>query len=122
MPEKEKTLEMRIAEIEDKLAQMHISDEEMKAYHKVANAMGMSGMDAAAAPQAGTQMGTQAAGAASTLRPISINRGILCRRFCVCVCPCNCVCNCFCNECICGPCIQSGGGGGFGGGFGGFGS
>lgn len=33
----EKTLEMRVAELEDKLAQIHITEEEMRAYHKVNN-------------------------------------------------------------------------------------
>jgi hypothetical protein len=33
----EKTLEMRVAELEDKLAQIHITEEEMRAYHKVSN-------------------------------------------------------------------------------------
>jgi len=35
-----KTLEMRVAELEDKLAQLHISEEEMKTYQKVASKLG----------------------------------------------------------------------------------
>ena len=35
-----KTLEMRVAELEDKLAHLHISEEEMKTYHKVASKLG----------------------------------------------------------------------------------
>ena len=31
------TLEMRVAELEDKLAQIDITEEEMRAYHKVSN-------------------------------------------------------------------------------------
>jgi hypothetical protein len=32
----QKSLEMRVAELEDKLSKVHITEEEMKAYHKVA--------------------------------------------------------------------------------------
>jgi hypothetical protein len=35
-----KTLEMRVAELEDKLAQLHISEEEMQTYQKVASKLG----------------------------------------------------------------------------------
>ena len=38
--EQERTLEMRVAELEDKLQQMHITEEEMKAYNKVSAALG----------------------------------------------------------------------------------
>ena len=34
-----RTLEMRVAELEDKLRQMHITEDEMRAYNKVASAM-----------------------------------------------------------------------------------
>jgi len=44
---KEKSLEMRVAELEDKLSKMHITEEELKAYHKVASMIG------GASPQAG---------------------------------------------------------------------
>jgi hypothetical protein len=113
----EKTIEMRLAEIEDKLSQMHITEEEMKAYHKVSNALGMgsSTMGAStmgATPQAGAQL------------PIGVNRGISpIHRICIIRWNCACICPCgpgVCNECTCGPC-SGGGGGGFGGGFGGFG-
>ena len=56
---KEKTLEMRVAELEDKLSQMHITEEEMKAYQKVSALMGGGGAGTSAAgaggvsPQAG---------------------------------------------------------------------
>jgi hypothetical protein len=39
-PGHQKTLEMRVAELEDKLAQLHISEEEMKTYQKVASKLG----------------------------------------------------------------------------------
>jgi hypothetical protein len=32
-----KTLEMRVAELEDKLSKLHITEDEMKAYHKVSS-------------------------------------------------------------------------------------
>ena len=35
-----KTLEMRVAELEDRLAQLHISEEEMQTYQKVASKLG----------------------------------------------------------------------------------
>ena len=39
-PGSQRTLEMRVAELEDKLAQLHISEEEMKTYQKVASKLG----------------------------------------------------------------------------------
>ncbi len=100
MAEDVKSLEMRIAAIEDKLSKMHVTEEEMKAYEKVNALMGGA---AAAAPQAAPQICT-----------ISRNRVVFCwpgiRRPIITVC-----------ECQCGPGIEGGGGGGFGGGFGGFG-
>ena len=35
-----KTLEMRVAELEDRLAQLHITEEEMQTYQKVASKLG----------------------------------------------------------------------------------
>ena len=49
--EEPRTLEMRLAAIEDKLAQMSISEEEMRAYHKVAALMGGRTPAAAPSPQ-----------------------------------------------------------------------
>lgn len=43
-----KTLEMRVAELEDKLSQVHITEEEMATYNKVASAIGGGGVAAAA--------------------------------------------------------------------------
>lgn len=48
---KEKSLEMRVAELEDKLSQVHITEEEMKAYQKVSSLLGGGG--ATQAPNAG---------------------------------------------------------------------
>lgn len=39
----EKTLEMRVAELEDKLSKVHITEEEMKAYQKVSALIGTGG-------------------------------------------------------------------------------
>lgn len=39
-PGHQKTLEMRVAELEDRLSQMHISEEEMQVYQKVASKLG----------------------------------------------------------------------------------
>jgi len=47
---KEKSLEMRVAELEDKLSKVHITEEEMKAYQKVSSLMGGGG---GVSPQAG---------------------------------------------------------------------
>ncbi len=46
---KEKSLEMRVAELEDKLSKVHITEEEMKAYQKVSSLIGGGGVS----PQAG---------------------------------------------------------------------
>ena len=40
---KEKSLEMRVAELEDKLSKVHITEEEMKAYQKVSALLGGGG-------------------------------------------------------------------------------
>lgn len=51
---KEKSLEMRVAELEDKLAQVHITEDEMKAYQKVSSLIGgASAGGATASPNAG---------------------------------------------------------------------
>ena len=51
---KEKTLEMRVAELEDKLSKMHITEDELKAFHKVSALMGgAGGVGAAPSPAAG---------------------------------------------------------------------
>jgi hypothetical protein len=103
----EKSIEMRLSEIEDKLAQLHITDEEMKAYQKVSGLMGQGGT-AAFTPD------PNVIGPCVLPRHRLVNRGIITPRINRWVCE--------CNECSCGPCIQWGGGGGFGGGgFGGMG-
>lgn len=101
---KEKSLEMRVAELEDKLSKIHVTEDEMKTYQKVASMMG--GGAAAASPEV-------SGGIAS---PIScIIRTCIIRTCIIRTCIIHCI-----NECTCGPCI-AGGGGGVGGGFGGLG-
>lgn len=39
-PKSEKSLEMRVAELEDKLSKVYITEEEMKAYQKVVSLLG----------------------------------------------------------------------------------
>jgi hypothetical protein len=100
---KAKSLEMRVAAIEDKLAKLNITEEEMKTYEKVSSLMG--GGVGAVSPQ----------GPSPQVCTIARNRQIItyCWRSPGIIQSC---------ECSCGPCIQSGGGGsGFTGGFGGFG-
>jgi hypothetical protein len=91
-PDQPKTLEMRVAELEDKLSKVHITEDEMKTYQKVASLMGS---------QAATQIPQLCV----------VNRCITYR------CLIHTVCACI-YECSCGPCIAGGGTGGAGGGFG----
>jgi hypothetical protein len=97
-----KTLEMRVAELEDKLSKLHVTEEEMKAYHKVASVMGQQ-----AQPSLSPQI-------------CVINRCIIAN----CITACSCIRPSCIYECTCGPCggciVQSKHPGG--GDFGGFGS
>lgn len=116
------TLEMRIAAIEDKLAQMHVSEEEMRAFEKVSGMMG-GGAPQVCAPSVGTSPGDVSFTPVpdpSICQPIARFRGwpiSRIQRF-----------NCW-NECgpigrggLCDPFGGAGGGGqAGGGGFGGFG-
>jgi hypothetical protein len=113
-PGKEKSLEMRVAELEDKLAKLNITEEEMKAFQKVSSLLGGGA--------AGAGAGFTEAGAAVPMpqtAPSSIISCII--RTCIirtCIIR-TCIINCI-NECTCGPCIAGGGGVG-GAGFGGLG-
>jgi hypothetical protein len=102
---KEKSLEMRVAELEDKLSKIHISEDEMKAYHKVSSLLGAG------------QVGAEVAGiqAAPTPTISCVARTCIVRTCIIRTCVISCI-NCI-NECTCGPCIaggSSGAGGGFG--------
>ena len=94
----EKSLEMRIAELEDKLSKMHITEEEMKAYQKVASLLGAG-------------QGTS---------PLAITSACQIARFCTVVRYCTIARYCTiirdCWECIndCGGGLPGSGGGGFG--------
>jgi hypothetical protein len=100
---------MRVAELEDKLSKVHITDEEMKAYHKVNSLIGgQTPAETAPAATAGLtpQVCVISRAISRSISPRSISpisRGIG-----------------ECYECSCGPCGQAGGGG-FTGGFGGLG-
>jgi hypothetical protein len=50
-PKDTKTLEMRVAELEDKISKLHITEDELKAYHKVSSLLGAAPQAAAAVPQ-----------------------------------------------------------------------
>lgn len=108
--EQPKTLEMRVAELEDKLSKIHITEDELKAFHKVNSLIGGQAVAEAAPAPTTAQLSPQvcivsrAVSRSISPRSISpINRGIIGE----------------CYECSCGPCAQSGGG--FGGSFGGLG-
>lgn len=101
--EQQKSLEMRVAELEDKLSKMHVTEEEMKAYQKVASLLGG---------------GQAAAGTALSPQFCIIYRCII-NPLCIIRCIIRPVCECF--ECGGGGgCIL--GSGGLGSGGGGFGS
>jgi len=110
-----KTLEMRVAELEDKLSKVYITEDEMKAYQKVAAAVGSSAGNAC----------VSAAGGAGALTPqvCSIQPCVVAqciRSQCIIQPHCiiqPCIIQPCIRECVCGPCIL-GGGGGVGGGFG----
>ena len=111
---KEKSLEMRVAELEDKLSKVHITEEEMKAFQKVSALLGQQA--GGASPQAGCIVDcsggciNECAIRACTIRACTI-RACTIRACTIRACTAECI-----NEC------GSGGGGLMGGGgFGGFG-
>jgi hypothetical protein len=130
----EKSIEMRVAELEDKLAQMHITEDELKAFNKVAGMMGLAPRAPAAGPAAEAP---GAGGQAAAAGPVSSGCILDCAvsgcltecliRQCTIVRACtirNCTIVRACtNECFeCGGGCAPGGGGFFGGGgFGGLG-
>jgi len=108
MAEEKRTLEMRVAELEDKLAQFHISEEEMATYQKVASKLG-----AASAPTVPHVQACIAAQCAQCMNPIIFQQCISPIRWPI-------IRPIYWADCIPQECIQSGrGGGGFG--FGGLG-
>jgi hypothetical protein len=99
-PEQQKSLEMRVAELEDKLSKLHITEEEMKAYQRVSALLGCeSGIGAS------TALSPMVCSIIRCL-PVPIVRCFI-RPICICV----------CYECG-GGCLPGGGAGSAGGGFG----
>ncbi len=100
----ERTLEMRLAAIEDKLQQMDISEEDMRTYQRVAQRLGAGGSVAAGCIVDCIGGCVNECGIRARFRGTPITRYR--QRFV-----------CECNECS-PPCWSSGGaGGGWGGGF-----
>src|SRR5215471_21238709 len=104
MADEKRTLEMRVAELEDKLAQLHISEEDMATYQKVASKLG--------ATSGSTVPHVQACIAAQCLQCVNPIVSQVCVIRCI-------FRNIYWADCIPQSCIQ--GGGGAGGGFGGLG-
>ena len=69
----EKTIEMRLAELEDKVSKIHITEDEIKAYQKVASLLGGGG---AAEAQVDPTMSAAAAPSIQCIIPRQIWRGI----------------------------------------------
>ena len=121
---KEKSLEMRVAELEDKLSKVHITEEEMQAYQKVSALLGGGGGGAGAAgiggasPQAGCILDC----VGGCINECAIRACTIIRNCTIRACT---IRACTIRACTyeCGGNCDPGGGGGFfgGGGFGGFG-
>jgi hypothetical protein len=117
----EKSIEMRVSELEDKLAQLHITEDELKAYQKVSRLMGTGGAAGAAGAAAGGQVAAGCildCGVSGCLTECLI-RACTIVRACTVVRQCTIVRQCTweCFECG-GGCAPGGGtigGGGFGG-------
>jgi hypothetical protein len=112
----EKSIEMRVTELEDRLRQLHVSEEELRAYQKVSRLMGSAG----ASPAAGGQVagGCIVDCVVSGCLTECLIRACTVVRACTIVRQCQCVvrqCTWECYECQCAP---GGGGFGAGGGFG----
>ena len=123
----EKTLELRVAELEDKLKGLQITEEEMAAYNKVASMMGGAAQPQAAAADPGSVGLTPVPGncvISQCVRPCVIQQ---CIRACTVVSQCTIractvINQCTIRACTIEQCINECGGGlPGGGGFGGFG-
>ena len=110
---KEKSLEMRVAELEDKLSKLHVTEDEMKAYQKVSSLLG-SGGGGGVSPRAGCILDCSIGGGCINecgIRACTIIRSCTIRACTIRACT---------YECG-GECLPGGGGFSGGGGFGGFG-
>jgi hypothetical protein len=127
-----KTLEIRVAELEDKLAKLHVTEDEMKAYHKVTALMG-GAPGASPCVAAGASPCVAAGTSPCVAAPFSAAQCVShCIMTCIhsCIHPCIklcgippvCIIRPACNECFecSGGCFAGGRGGG--GGFGSFGA
>src|SRR5690349_1040860 len=94
---------MRVAAIEDKLAQMHVTEEEMQAYHKVAGLLG--GQAAGPSPAAGCVANC----VSSCISECLIRQCTIVRQCTVLQCTVIRQCTWECFECV-GPCAPGGGG------------
>jgi hypothetical protein len=111
---KEKSLEMRVAELEDKLSKLHITEEEMKAYQKVSSLMGGGGQGGIS-PQAGCIL--DCSGGCINECRVCLIRACAIRQCTIIRQPIIRACTMECG----GECLPGGGGMVGGGGFGGFG-
>ena len=113
----DKTLEMRVAELEDKLSQVHISEEDMATYNKVAAKLGAGGVPCVPAAPC-----VPPSPCVPSINPCVQHINPCVAQVCIrCI---RCIINPIIhpitwNDCI-GPCAPGGAAGG-GGGFGGFG-
>jgi hypothetical protein len=108
---KEKSLEMRVAELEDKLSKLHITEDEMKAYQKVSSLLG-SGGGGGVSPRAGCVLDCSGGCINEcAIRACTIVRSCTIRACTIRACTFECG----------GECLPGGGGLMGGGGFGGFG-
>lgn len=120
-----KTLEMRVAELEDRLSQMHITEEEMETYQKVAQKLGAAApcQQCSTSPCVAAQQQQPCVASQAAQQPCIANQQqaaiypyyYRCYYF-----------NCYYRpiyyqDCILGPMSGGGGGAGGSGGFGGFG-
>jgi hypothetical protein len=115
-PQPAKTLEMRVAELEDKLAKIHFTEEELKAFQKVSSALAATpGAPLAQAPCIAAQAPCVAAQASCIAVQASCIAACIIRPTCVisqCIIRPQCI-----FECTCGPCVgptPTVGGAGFG--------
>ena len=107
---KEKSLEMRVAELEDKLSKLHITEDEMKAYQKVSSLLGSGG--GGVSPRAGCVLDCSGGCINEcAIRACTIVRSCTIRACTIRACTFECG----------GECLPGGGGLMGGGGFGGFG-
>jgi hypothetical protein len=112
-----KSLEMRVAELEDRLSKMHITEDEMKAYHKVASLVGGQAVGGGTGVQPFTCIAGQCIVHPCIIQPCVIRPCIISQCIQTCIIR-QCIGQCI-NECG-GGCLPGGGGVG-GGGFGGLG-